>query len=160
VAAPFKARFVEPMLLLRTETLPSDDGRWMYELKLDGYRAIAFKRDGQLHLRSRNNSDFSVRYAPILRGLANLPDDTIIDGELVGFDEEGRPSFNVLQNTAANLPLIFYVFDVMVFQARNVMRLPLHERRSLLEGEVIPTLKEPGATPAPSMRRCAIWSTR
>jgi bifunctional non-homologous end joining protein LigD len=57
-----KAKFIEPMLLLRTDTLPSDRDRWQYELKVDGYRAIAFKTGGTLHLRSRNDNDFSVRY--------------------------------------------------------------------------------------------------
>jgi bifunctional non-homologous end joining protein LigD len=56
VAVRTRATFVEPMLLLRTDKLPEDD-RWLYELKLDGYRAIAFKRDGKLHLRSRNDND-------------------------------------------------------------------------------------------------------
>ena len=65
------ARFIEPMLLLRTDALPNP-ARWAYELKLDGYRAIAFKRDGALHLRSRNDKDFP----PLPRcrqGLAKLP---------------------------------------------------------------------------------------
>ena len=53
------ARFIEPMLLLRTDALPTG-GRWQYELKLDGYRAIAFKRNGAVHLRSRNDKDFSA----------------------------------------------------------------------------------------------------
>jgi hypothetical protein len=58
-----KAGFVEPMLLLRTDTLPDDPKRCEYQLKFDGYRAIAFKTGGKLYLRSRNNNDFSLRYA-------------------------------------------------------------------------------------------------
>ena len=57
---PASARFIPPMQLLRTDALPNDP-RWLYELKLDGYRAIAFKRDGKLYLRSRNDKDFSIR---------------------------------------------------------------------------------------------------
>jgi hypothetical protein len=53
-----KATFIAPMLLLNTEALPDDAARWEYELKLDGYRTIAFKTGGKLHLRSRNNKDF------------------------------------------------------------------------------------------------------
>ena len=55
-----KRHFVEPMLLLRTDALP-DDRRWDYQLKLDGYRAVAFRTGGTVHLRSRNDNDFSVR---------------------------------------------------------------------------------------------------
>src|SRR5687767_7767727 len=74
------ARFVEPMLLLRSDSLP--EGRqWLYELKLDGYRAVAFKRDGFVHLRSRNDNDFAVRYPNVVEALAKLPNNTVIDGE-------------------------------------------------------------------------------
>ena len=58
MAKKVKARFIEPMLLLRTDALPGDGERWQYKLKVDGYRAIAFKTGGKLHLRSRNNNDF------------------------------------------------------------------------------------------------------
>jgi len=71
---------------------------WEYQLKFDGYRAIAFKTAGNLHLRSRINNDLSVRFATIVRGLAKLPNETVIDGELFALAEDGRPSFNALQN--------------------------------------------------------------
>ena len=80
-----KATFIPPMLLLLRETLPEGPD-WRYELKHDGYRAIAFNSRGQLHLRSRNNNDFANRYPRILNGLARLPDETVIDGEVVAFD--------------------------------------------------------------------------
>ncbi len=102
------------MLLLRTDSLP-DREHWLYELKLDGYRAIAFKRDGTVHLRSRNDNDndFSARYPGVVKGLAKMPDDTIIDGEVIAFDDDGRPSFNALQNYgSATAPVTYYVFDV------------------------------------------------
>lgn len=92
------------MLLLRTDSLP-DSPQWLYELKLDGYRAIAFKRDGTVHLRSRNDNDFSVRYPGVIKALAKLPDNTVIDGEVVAFDQDGRPSFNALQNYGSSSPL-------------------------------------------------------
>src|ERR1700741_1223480 len=91
------ARFIEPMLLLRTDSLPSGE-QWLYELKLDGYRAVAFKRDGAVPLGSRNNNDFNARYPAVVEALAKLPENTVIDGEVVAFDQEGRPSFNALQN--------------------------------------------------------------
>jgi DNA ligase D-like protein (predicted ligase) len=137
------ARFIPPMLLLRTDRLP-DDPRWLYQLKLDGYRAIAFKRNGVLHLRSRNDNDFSVRYPGVVKGLAKLPDDTVVDGELVAFDESGRPSFNALQNYgSAPAVVVYYVFDVMVLSGRDVTREPLEQRRKLLEQKILPKLAEP-----------------
>lgn len=139
-----KAQFIEPMLLLRTENLPNDPQRWVYELKLDGYRAIAFKSAGRLYLRSRNDNDFSVRYPEVGAGLAGLPDDTVIDGEIVAFDEQGRPSFNVLQNYGSSQrPVVFYVFDTLVLQGKDVMSEPLEHRQALLEKKVLPKLKEP-----------------
>jgi ATP-dependent DNA ligase len=137
------AGFIEPMLLLRTDALP-DSERWLYELKLDGYRAIAFKRNGTIHLRSRNDNDFSRRYPSVVKGLARLPDNTVIDGEVVAFDDDGRPSFNALQNYgSAVAPVVYYVFDVMVFAGRDVMQEPLEKRRELLEKKVLPKLAEP-----------------
>jgi DNA ligase D-like protein (predicted ligase) len=131
------------MLLLRTDSLP-DSEQWLYELKLDGYRAIAFKRDGVIHLRSRNDNDFSMRYPGVVKGLAKMPDDTVIDGEVIAFDDQGRPSFNALQNYgSAPAPVIYYVFDVMVLAGRDVMREPLKRRRELLEQKVLPKLSEP-----------------
>jgi DNA ligase D-like protein (predicted ligase) len=136
--------FIEPMLLLRTDVLPDDTARWIYQLKLDGYRAIAFKKSGALHLRSRNDNDFSLRYPAVMDGLAKLPADTVIDGEVVAFDADGRPSFNALQNYgSAPGPVVFYVFDLMVLAGKSVMAEPLERRMALLEKRVLPKLSEP-----------------
>jgi DNA ligase D-like protein (predicted ligase) len=138
-----RARFVEPMLLRLTDTLPEDSTRWLYELKLDGYRAIAFKSRGKLHLRSRNNNDFTSRYSRVTKGLSKLPDDTVIDGEIVALDEDGRPSFNALQNFRVSSALVYYVFDVMILAGRDVTGETLEVRRALLERKVVPKLAEP-----------------
>jgi bifunctional non-homologous end joining protein LigD len=74
------ASFIEPMLCLSSEALPQGK-EWQYELKLDGYRAIAFKHIGKVRVRSRNDKDFSARYPGITEALRKLPEDTIIDGE-------------------------------------------------------------------------------
>ena len=141
---PAKAGFIDPMLLLKTDALPDDRARWIYQLKLDGYRAIAFKRAGVLHLRSRNDHDFSRRYPDVMRGLARLPDETVIDGEVVAFDGEGKPSFSALQNYgAAPGPVVFYVFDIMVLAGNSVISEALEARLTLLETKVLPKLKEP-----------------
>ena len=138
-----KARFVEPMLLLRTEKLTTGPD-WLVELKLDGYRALAIKSDGKVQLRSRNDNDFTRRYPAITKALGPIPDETVLDGEVVALDSEGRPSFNLLQNYGSSTtPLIYYIFDVLVLAGRNVMEEPLDKRRELLEERVLPLLDEP-----------------
>jgi len=145
-----KGRFIQPMLLLRTDTLPTDGERWEYQLKFDGYRAIAFKSGGTLHLRSRNDNDFSIRYADVMKGLAKLPDETVIDGEVIALDDEGRPSFGMLQNYGSSkAPVLYFVFDVMVLSGRDIMSEPLEMRRALLEKKVLPRLGEPVRYAAP-----------
>lgn len=137
------------MLLLRTDALP-DDPRWEYQLKLDGYRAVAFKTGGSVHLHSRNNHDFAGRYPAVLPGLARLPNDTVVDGEIVALDSDGRPSFSLLQNHGARrIPIVYFVFDVMILAGRDVTNEPLTVRRGLLETKVLPTLAEPVRYAAP-----------
>jgi bifunctional non-homologous end joining protein LigD len=136
-------RFIEPMLLLRTETLPEGPDL-QYEIKFDGYRALAVKSGGKVHLRSRNDNDFNVRYPGIVKALAPMPDETVIDGEVVALDKDGRPSFNTLQNYgSAGAPLHFYIFDLLILEGRDVMGEPLVKRRELLEEHVLPKLAEP-----------------
>jgi DNA ligase D-like protein (predicted ligase) len=143
MVARVKAGFIQPMLLLPSEKLPDDLARWEYQLKFDGYRAIAFKSNGKVHLRSRNDNDFTARYPHVVRGLARMPDETVIDGELVALDDDGRPSFNALQNFLPGATVVYYVFDVMVLEGRDVTATPLDGRRELLERTVLPTLAEP-----------------
>jgi bifunctional non-homologous end joining protein LigD len=138
-----RAAFIEPMLLLRMERLPEGKD-WLYEIKFDGYRALDIKSGGKVQLRSRNGNDFSVRYPAIARALTAMPDETVIDGEVVALDESGKPSFNTLQNySSAGAALHYYVFDVLVLASRDVMSEPLMTRRKLLETHVLPALSEP-----------------
>jgi len=137
-----KAAFIEPMLLLRTSKVPEGD-QWTYEIKWDGYRAIAFKTGGKVSLRSRNDNDFALRYPGVTQALSGLPDDTVIDGEIVALDESGRPSFNVLQNYgSAQAPVFFYAFDVMVLDGKDVRSETLDVRRSMLS-KLMGKLKDP-----------------
>jgi bifunctional non-homologous end joining protein LigD len=136
-----QAKFIDPMLLLRADKLP-DDG-WSYELKLDGYRAVAFKTSGKVYLRSRNNKDHTTKYPAIVSALAPMPDETVIDGEIVALDEAGRPSFNALQNHGSSSgALFYYAFDVMV-AGKDVMAQPLETRREILRCRVLPLLADP-----------------
>lgn len=79
------ARFIEPMLLQRAEKLP-EDGIWLYELKLDGFRAEAIKSGGRVRFTSRNDRDFNAKYPAIVHALHAMPDETVIDGEIVALD--------------------------------------------------------------------------
>ena len=137
-----KARFIEPMLLLRTEALP-EGSAWQYELKLDGYRALAIKAGGKVQLRSRNDNDFTARYSAIAQALACMPDETVIDGEVVALDRNGKPSFNLLQNYSNGATLYFFIFDLLILQGTDVTGEPLTKRRALLEERVFPGLAEP-----------------
>src|SRR5688572_6307104 len=144
MASRVKARFIPPMLLLSTDRLPDEPERWAYQLKLDGYRAIAFKSGGNVALRSRNDNDFSRRYPGVVRGLARLPDETVIDGEVVALDGNGRPSFNALQNLGeGGATIVYYVFDVVVVAGRDVRSETLDVRKSLLEKRIVPMIAEP-----------------
>src|SRR4029077_10952010 len=113
-------------------------------IKFDGYRALAMKSGGKVQLRSRNDNDFNVRYPGIVKALAPMPDETVIDGEVVALDRDGKPSFNTLQNYgSAGAPLHFYIFDLLILKGRDVMGEPLVKRRELLEEHVLPKLAEP-----------------
>lgn len=137
-----------PMLATPGE-LPDDDaepGTWAYELKWDGVRALAYLRDGGIHLESRNGNDITPRYPevhPLAAAVAGRR--LVLDGEVVAFDAAGRPSFSLLQtrmhvvgerNVAARVgmaPLAYLVFDVLHVDGRSTRGLPWLERRTLLD---------------------------
>jgi bifunctional non-homologous end joining protein LigD len=128
------------MLLVRTDKLPDAEG-WLYEVKFDGYRALAIKSGGQVRLRSRNDKDFTKRYPGVVAAMRELPDETVIDGEIVALDAAGKPVFSLLQNGGTNVH--FYAFDVLVLSGKDVTRESLSKRRDLLENHVLPNLHEP-----------------
>jgi bifunctional non-homologous end joining protein LigD len=108
------------MLLRPGAALPPGAG-WAYELKLDGFRAVAIKSGGRVQLRSRNNRDFNRKYPSLVQALSTMPDETVIDGEVVALDSGGRPWFSALPNYNAKseVPLVYYVFDVMIPKPRR-----------------------------------------
>jgi bifunctional non-homologous end joining protein LigD len=142
-AVKAQARFVEPMRCRAVDRLP-EGPEWEYELKFDGYRALAFKTGRRVWLMSRNERDFAPLFPALVRALEKLPQDTVIDGEIVALNVAGQPSFNLLQNyqTAAQL-IVFYAFDLLTLNGQNVMDRPLEERRELLQKRVMLRLREP-----------------
>ncbi len=137
------AHFIAPMNCLAVAKLPTGPA-WEYELKLDGYRAIAFKTSDRVHLKSRNGKDFAQRYPALVRALEALPDETVIDGEIVALDDSGRPSFNLLQNYASReYTLVFYLFDLLILEGEDLQIESLEVRRKLLSTRVMPRLAEP-----------------
>jgi len=131
------------MLCLAASSLPQGN-QWQYELKLDGYRALAIKTAGQLELRSRNNKDFNTRFPAIAGALRTLPEETILDGEIVALDTSGRPSFHALQNYGSSkAPIYFYAFDLLMFAGRDLRPEPLDKRRELLRTKILSKLADP-----------------
>ena len=105
--------FVEPMQVAPVRELP-DGGAWTYEAKLDGYRCLAAKRAVDVVLWSRRGKGFTERFSQIARACEKLPYDTLIDGEVIVIDENGRVKFNALQHKRPNGHIQFYAFDVLI----------------------------------------------
>jgi len=121
------------MECLAVPTLPTGPD-WVFEVKFDGYRAIAVKSGGRLNLFSRRRNSFNRQYSLVFEALADLPDNTVIDGEVVALNESGRPDFNLLQHYRAEASRIHYfVFDLLVYNNRDRTRLSLVERRQIMK---------------------------
>jgi bifunctional non-homologous end joining protein LigD len=121
------------MECLAVPKLP-DGSNWLFEIKLDGYRAIAVKSSGKLNLFSRRRNPFNCQYSLVFKALTDLPDNTVIDGEVVALDESGRPDFNLLQHYRAEASRIHYfVFDLLVYDNRDLTHLPLIERHEIMK---------------------------
>jgi DNA ligase D-like protein (predicted ligase) len=130
------ARFIEPMECLPVETIP-EGSLWTYELKLDGYRLVAVKTADRVTLYSRGGTDLSKRFERVRAALSALPDETVIDGELVALDEQGKPNFNLLQNfRSAESHIMFYAFDVLVRRGEDLTKQALSKRREVLASTV------------------------
>jgi bifunctional non-homologous end joining protein LigD len=100
---------------------------------LDGYRAVAINSNGKLSLFSKNRKSFNRQYPYIVEALSNLPENTVVDGEIVALDEAGRPDFNLLQHSRSQASRIcYFVFDLLVYQCRDLMRLPFTDRRQIM----------------------------
>ncbi len=107
------------MECLAVSKLPAGD-QWIWEIKLDGYRAEAIKSGSHLFLLSRRQKSFSKQFPLIYEALTDLPDGTVIDGEIVALGESGRPDFNLLQNHhSASKQISYFVFDVLVLEVET-----------------------------------------
>ena len=129
--------FVQPMLATLVDK-PFDDPGWEYEIKWDGYRAIAFLNGQDVELKSRNNKSFKEKYYPITESLQEWGLHAVVDGEIVVVNEKGVSDFGTLQNwrSEADGQLLYYVFDVLWLNGKNLMGLPLYERKAVLQSLV------------------------
>jgi bifunctional non-homologous end joining protein LigD len=132
-------RAIKPMLATLVDE-PFDDPGWQYEVKWDGYRALAFIEKGEVQLVSRNNKTFEDKFYPIFNLLKELKFNAVLDGEILVLDEKGRSNFSDLQNwrSEADGELVFYVFDMLWYEGKNLMDMPLIERQAILK-EILPT---------------------
>jgi bifunctional non-homologous end joining protein LigD len=142
---PMPERIV-PMMAQPSSTLPRDEQKWSFEVKWDGVRAIAYVKPGRLRLESRNLNDITEGY-PEVRGVVGAlgMHEAVLDGEIVAFDDSGRPSFERLQRrmhvTSASairrfqssLPVVYAIFDLLYLDGHSLMDLPYRERRARLE---------------------------
>jgi len=136
-------RFIEPMLLLQIDKLP-EGAAWLHEVKVGGYRAIAGRSGNSILFRSRRDNDFTRKFPSIAKAFGGLPDETLVDGEVAALDEQGRPSFNLLQNyQSARGPLVYFVFDLLMFKGESLLNKPLDERKAILEQQIVPKLQQP-----------------
>lgn len=124
-----------PAMLAKETDAAFDDANWLYEIKWDGYRAIAVVKDGEVELYSRNGNSFISTYPVIVDALKNLKVNAVLDGEIVVLDEEGNPSFQKLQHYAENTqyPIVYYVFDLLEAGGKKLYDLPLMERKTQLQ---------------------------
>jgi bifunctional non-homologous end joining protein LigD len=105
--------FLKPMQCKPVAELPAGE-KWNFEIKLDGYRCIAVKRGGEVTLFSRHQKVLNRRFPGVVDALASLKGDFVLDAELVAFDSQGRPSFQILQDVSSKrIPISFYAFDLL-----------------------------------------------
>jgi bifunctional non-homologous end joining protein LigD len=142
---PMPERIV-PMMAQPASALPRDPKNWSFEVKWDGVRAIAYVKPGRLRLESRNLNDITDAY-PEVRGLVGAlgMHEAVLDGEIVAFDDSGRPSFERLQRRMhvtspsairryqSSMPVVYAIFDLLYLDGRSLMELPYRERRARLE---------------------------
>jgi bifunctional non-homologous end joining protein LigD len=131
-------RDIKPMLATLIEK-PFDDPDWIFEVKWDGYRAVAIIRNGTVSLNSRNLISLNKKFSPIVDSLKQFRFEAILDGEIVVVDDRGHADFQMLQdyNKTGSGHLVYYVFDLLHFEGHDLTGLPLLKRKDLLK-KVLP----------------------
>lgn len=134
--------FVEPMKAQLTDQPAFDSPDWLFEIKWDGYRAIAEISKTGNKLYSRNGLTFDKAYPKIFEGLKAIKKNAIIDGEIVVFDENGKPNFQKLQNyqNKDKYAIQYSVFDIIELEGKSLANLPLIERKEILR-KLLPVSK-------------------
>jgi len=114
---------------------------WSFEVKWDGYRAVAEIHEGRVSLYSRNLMPLDKKFTPIADALRKLRFDAVLDGEIVAVDDEGRPDFQALQHyqDSGKAHLLYYVFDLLYFRGHDLTGLPLLRRKELLK-KILPSM--------------------
>ncbi|MBE8715069.1 DNA ligase D [Sphingobacterium hungaricum] len=124
-----------PMLATLSERIP-DDGEWIFEQKLDGYRAIASIAKKKVSLKSRNELSFAKQFPSILKALESIPHEVILDGEIVAFDKNKQSNFQILKSgepLPAKYQIYYVVFDILALDGNDLRDFTLVERKELLE---------------------------
>jgi len=124
---------VKPMLCTLTkEVVPDED--YLYEVKWDGYRIISYIQNGKVRMDSRSALDYTAKYPPVAKALKELGHDAVLDGEVVVFNEQGKPDFDALQTfNGHDAPINYCVFDILWLDGYNLMELSLTDRKTILE---------------------------
>ena len=130
---------IKPMLATLVSE-PFDDPNWSYEVKWDGYRALAYISKGAVLISSRNNKSFAEKYYPITQALSKWSFDAVLDGEIVVLGQDGKANFSGLQNwrSEADGDLVYYVFDLLWYNDKDITNLPLCDRQAILS-QILPT---------------------
>jgi len=129
---------ITPMLTTLIDK-PFDNKDFLFEIKWDGFRAIAEVENHKVHLYSRNNLPFTSRFPEIAASLAKLPFDVVLDGEITVLNKEGKPEFQLLQNYQSSLgELVYYIFDLLYIDGYDLQHLPLLKRKEILKKILLP----------------------
>src|SRR5208283_1588794 len=127
--------FVEPMQAKVVDSMRPGD--WIYEIKFDGYRALALRGGSETRVLSRSEKDLGSKFPEVKDSIAALKvQDAVIDGEIVALDEKGRSSFQLLQGFEMGQerpPILYYAFDLLRFNGKDLRSSPIEERKAKLE---------------------------